>query len=81
MSLIFIRAGGTRLFYCRATLIPMNTRALSIIVVTLIVSALCSWAGNYTNFDVAIYIPVGVVRSFENPAKVAGRLESHQRAS
>ena len=26
-----------------------------------------SFAGNYTNFDVAIYIPVGVVRSFENP--------------
>ncbi len=24
-------------------------------------------AGNYTNFDVAIYIPVGAVRSFENP--------------
>ncbi len=70
MSLIFIRAGGTRLFYCRATLIPMNTRALSIIVVTLIVSALCSWAGNDTNFDVAIYIPVGVVRSFEDPQKL-----------
>ena len=26
-----------------------------------------SFAGNYTNFDVAIYIPVGVVKSFENP--------------
>jgi hypothetical protein len=24
-------------------------------------------AGNYTNFDVAVYIPVGAVRSFENP--------------
>ena len=24
-------------------------------------------AGNYTNFDVAIYIPVGAVRSFESP--------------
>src|SRR5208282_6507605 len=24
-------------------------------------------AGNYTNFDVAIYIPVGVVQRFENP--------------
>ncbi|MGB7747251.1 MAG: hypothetical protein WBN75_08185 [Verrucomicrobiia bacterium] len=24
-------------------------------------------AGNYTNFDVAIYIPVGAVRAFENP--------------
>jgi hypothetical protein len=28
-------------------------------------------AGNYTNFDVAIYIPVGVVQSFENPQKLA----------
>jgi hypothetical protein len=27
-------------------------------------------AGNYTNFDVAIYIPVGVVRSFEDPQKL-----------
>ena len=26
-----------------------------------------SFAGNYTNFNVAIYIPVGVVKSFENP--------------
>ena len=28
-------------------------------------------AGNYTNFDVAIYIPVSVVQSFENPQKLA----------
>ena len=28
-------------------------------------------AGNYTNFDVAIYIPVSVVKSFENPQKLA----------
>src|SRR5271157_3416893 len=28
-------------------------------------------AGNYTNFDVAIYIPVGVVQSFANPQKLA----------
>jgi hypothetical protein len=27
-------------------------------------------AGNYTNFDVAIYIPVNVVHSFENPQKL-----------
>ena len=26
-----------------------------------------AWAGNYTNFDVAIYIPVGVVQRFEDP--------------
>jgi len=28
-------------------------------------------AGNYTNFDVAIYIPVNVVQSFANPQKLA----------
>lgn len=28
-------------------------------------------AGNYTNFDVAIYIPVGVVKSFADPQKLA----------
>lgn len=26
----------------------------------------CCLAGQYTNFNAAIYIPVGVVRSFEN---------------
>jgi hypothetical protein len=50
----------------------MNTRALSIIFATLVLSALCGRAGNYTNFDVAIYIPVGIVRSFENPQKLQG---------
>ncbi len=29
------------------------------------------YAGNYTNFDVAIYIPVGVVQSFAQPQKLA----------
>ena len=28
-------------------------------------------AGNYANFDVAIYIPVGVVKSFEDPQKLS----------
>ncbi len=50
----------------------MNTRALSIIFATLVLSALCGRAGNDTNFDVAIYIPVGIVRSFENPQKLQG---------
>jgi hypothetical protein len=33
--------------------------------------ASCGWAGQYTNFHVAIYIPVGIVRSFEDPAKLS----------
>jgi hypothetical protein len=48
----------------------MNTRALSILFAALVLPAFCCHAGNYTNFDVAIYIPVGVVRSFEDPQKL-----------
>jgi hypothetical protein len=29
-------------------------------------------AGNYTNFSVAVYIPINVVQSFDNPQKLAG---------
>jgi hypothetical protein len=35
-----------------------------------LLSAASCLAGNYTNFDVAIYIPVGAVRSFEDPQKL-----------
>ena len=48
----------------------MNIRALSILLTALVLPAFCCRAGNYTNFDVAIYIPVGVVRSFEDPQKL-----------
>ncbi len=51
-------------------MITMNKRVLSILSAALVLSAFCCRAGNYTNFDVAIYIPVGVVRSFENPEKL-----------
>jgi hypothetical protein len=34
---------------------------------SILLAATCCFAGNYTNFNVAIYIPVGVVKSFENP--------------
>jgi len=40
--------------------------AAALIGGTLLAALSCS-AGNYTNFDVAIYIPVSVVRSFEDP--------------
>src|SRR5271155_5033821 len=40
------------------------------LVGVLLLSAANCLAGNYTNFDVAIYIPVGVVRSFEDPQKL-----------
>jgi len=35
-----------------------------------LLAALNCFAGNYTNFDVAIYIPVGVVQSFAEPGKL-----------
>ena len=34
---------------------------------SILLAAVCCTAGNYANFDVAIYIPVGAVRSFDNP--------------
>ena len=33
---------------------------------SILLAAVCCCAGNYTNFNVAIYIPVGVVQRFEN---------------
>ena len=66
----FARARTASLFYCRPSLTPMNTRVLSILLAALVLPAFCCRAGNYTNFDVAIYIPVGVVRSFEDPQKL-----------
>jgi hypothetical protein len=40
--------------------------ALAMLVGGVLLTATCGRAGNYTNFDVAIYIPAGIVRSFEN---------------
>ena len=48
----------------------MNANVMSILFATLVLPVFCSRAGSYTNFDVAIYIPVGVVRSFENAQKL-----------
>ena len=53
-----------------ATQIPMNAKVMSILLATFVLPVFCSRAGSYTNFDVAIYLPVGVVRSFENPQKL-----------
>jgi hypothetical protein len=51
-------------------MIRINTRVLSIVLAALVLPVFSSRAGHYTNFEVAIYIPVGVVRSFENPQKL-----------
>src|ERR1017187_9250127 len=44
-----------------------NTWLLS--AALLCVSLICD-AGNYTNFSVAVYIPINVVQSFDNPQKL-----------
>ena len=36
-------------------------------------------AGNYSNFEVAIYIPVGAVRSFEKPKTLSNNWERISR--
>jgi len=48
----------------------MKNRIHSLLFAALLLPAVCCLAGNYTNFDVAIYIPVRVVQSFENPQKL-----------
>jgi hypothetical protein len=49
----------------------MKTWKLRCALLTLLWASLPSPAGNYTNFNVAIYIPIGVVQSFENPEKLS----------
>jgi len=39
----------------------------------LLLSAAAGLAGHYANFDVAIYIPVGIVRTFENPEALSNQ--------
>ena len=41
-----------------------------------LLSAVGASAGQYTNFDVAIYIPVGIVRTFENPVTLSNNWEA-----
>ncbi len=49
-----------------------NSRVLlQAIILSLVFLAATGVAGNYTNFEVAIYIPVNVVQSFAQPQKLA----------
>ncbi|MGB7767639.1 MAG: hypothetical protein WBN22_02145 [Verrucomicrobiia bacterium] len=48
----------------------MKSKACFLLVAAFLFPAPCCRAGNYTNFDVAIYIPVREVLSFENPQKL-----------
>jgi len=49
----------------------MNLKGPSLLAVALLGALLAARAGNYTNFSVAVYIPINVVQSFDNPQKLA----------
>ena len=50
----------------------MKPWKIFLFVLVLLGAANLCLAGNYTNFNVAIYIPVNVVQSFAQPGKLAG---------
>ena len=52
-------------------MIAFNCRNTLLLAAALLGVPLLCRAGNYTNFSVAIYIPVSVVQSFDNPQKLA----------
>jgi hypothetical protein len=48
----------------------MKSKSTLLLITALLCAPLFSHAGNYTNFSVAIYIPINVVQSFDNPQKL-----------
>jgi hypothetical protein len=52
---------------------PMNMKLKNtwLLAAALLCAPLFCHAGNYTNFSVAVYIPINVVQSFDNPQKLA----------
>ncbi len=50
-------------------------------LILLLIPASPSMAGNYKNFAVAVYIPVLVTRSMEDPALARGALEQPLQAT
>ncbi|HUZ08179.1 MAG TPA: hypothetical protein VMV89_11920, partial [Candidatus Paceibacterota bacterium] len=53
-----------------ATMIAFNCRNTWLLAAALLCAPPFCRAGNYTNFSVAIYIPVNVVQSFDNPQRL-----------
>jgi hypothetical protein len=49
----------------------MKLKNTLLFATALLCAPLFCYAGNYTNFSVSIYIPVGVVQSFDDPQKLA----------
>jgi hypothetical protein len=50
----------------------MKKHLLAIIIATLLLCPFCR-AGNYTNFEVAVYIPVNVVKNLANSNVLVGQ--------
>jgi hypothetical protein len=48
----------------------MKFKIKCLLVATLLCAPLLGRAGNYTNFSVAVYIPINIVQSFDNPQKL-----------
>jgi hypothetical protein len=48
----------------------MKLKKSWLLAVALLGAPLCCHAGNYTNFSVAVYIPINVVQSFDQPQKL-----------
>ncbi len=48
----------------------MNLKNKWLLAAALFCAPLLGYAGNYTNFSVAVYIPINVVESFDNPQKL-----------
>ena len=55
----------------RNSSLHVRTVVMAFVSVAVLAALNCA-AGLYTNFDVAIYIPVGVVKSFAEPGKLPG---------
>lgn len=48
----------------------MNWPGKTLLTAALLSFSLTGFAGNYTNFSVAVYIPINIVQSFDNPQKL-----------
>ena len=64
----------------RNSSLHVRTVVMAFVSVAVLAALNCA-AGLYTNFDVAIYSPVGVVKSFAEPGKLPGDWECRKNPS
>ena len=63
--------GSRRVNTCRVATQFMIARAFQLLLLATVVLQGECLAGNYSNFNVAVYIPVGVVQRFSNPGTLS----------